>query len=106
MTKTVNYTQEDTNKLIALYDELGNDKMDEIAKEMGKSIPSVRSKLVREGVYVPQDKTVKAKKIDGPSKKDLLAELRALTGGEHDGLMGATKAAIQEIIDLLPKEEE
>ena len=40
------------DSMIEMYNELGNDGLDEIADSLGKSVRSVRSKLVREGVYV------------------------------------------------------
>ena len=50
--KAANYTTEMVDRMIALYSELGNDGVEAIAAELGKPVRSVRSKLVREGVYV------------------------------------------------------
>ena len=47
--KTANYTAEMINQMVDMYNELGNDGLDQIAEEMDKSVRSVRSKLVREG---------------------------------------------------------
>lgn len=93
-----NYTPELTSAIIADY-EAGKD-VAEIAEAIGKSVRSVRSKLVREGVYQAPEKPVKQAKVEGPSKKDLLNELEALVAFDVTGLMGATKAAIADVIAL------
>ena len=72
--KTANYTAEMVDSMIEMYNELGNDGLDEIADSLGKSLRSVRSKLVREGVYVASPKKTAAKQ-DGPSKKEILREI-------------------------------
>jgi hypothetical protein len=73
--------------------------VEELASTLDKPIRSVRSKLVREGVYVAQPRN-KAAKIDGPSKKELLRELEA-HNFVVDGLEGATKEAIARIISVV-----
>ena len=50
--KTANYTAEMVEQMVSMYNELGNDGLDQIAAELDKPVRSVRSKLVREGVYV------------------------------------------------------
>lgn len=107
MTKTPNYTEEDVTKLINLYEDLGNEGMDEITAQFpGKTKNSVRAKLVREGVYVAPEKKAAAKKNEGPTKKDLIAELCKLTGRDHKGIDGITKPALEEIIELLTPEDD
>ena len=59
----------------------------------------MRSKLVREGVYVAKPK-VAAKRDMGPTKKELLKDLEA-TGFEVAGFEGATKEAIVRLIGTL-----
>ena len=59
--KTANYTAEMVDSIIEMYNELGNDGLDEIADSIGKSVRSVRSKLVREGVYVASPKKAASK---------------------------------------------
>ena len=98
--KTVNYTEEMVDKIISMYEDLGNDGMAEIAEAVGRPVRSVRSKLVREGVYVATPKAVKAAKAEGPTKKELLNELENLVSFDVTGLMGATKAAIADVIAL------
>ena len=96
--KQTNYTKEQTEQLVALYQERGNDALEAIAQEMGKTLKSVRAKLVREGVYVAPDKS-KRNDEDGPSKKALVLELSKLTGKELAGIEGATKGSLSELID-------
>jgi hypothetical protein len=98
--KTENYTSEMVDRMIARYEELGNEGIEAIAAELGKPVRSVRSKLVREGVYVAAVKAVKAAKVEGPSKKELINELEALVDFPVDGFMGATKEAIASVIAL------
>ena len=87
--KTVNYTAEMVDSMIEMYNELGNDGLDEIADSLGKSVRSVRSKLVREGVYVASPKKTAAKQ-DGPSKKEILRDIEA-TGFDVSGFEGLRK---------------
>lgn len=97
--KSANYTVEALETMLAMYEELGNDGLDEIAQAIGKPVRSVRSKLVREGVYVASVKgpTVKA---DGPSKKELLRDLEA-KGFDTTGFEGATKIALSRLLGLV-----
>ena len=97
-----NYTPELTAAIVADY-EAGKD-VESIAEAIGKSVRSVRSKLVREGVYVAPEKPVKAAKIEGPTKKEMLRELEELAPFKVDGFMGATKEAIASLIEHLREE--
>lgn len=98
----VNYTPELTESIVAQYQE--GVAVESIAEAIGKSVRSVRSKLVREGVYVAATKPVKAK-VEGPTKKELLRELEATTGFSAEGLEGATKAAIERLMQALQPAE-
>ena len=98
-TKTVNYTEELTAKVISDYQD-GID-LDAIANDIGKSVRSVRSKLVREGVYVVQPKSASAKTSDGPTKKELLNKLESIAPFEINGFMGATKSALADLLGHL-----
>jgi hypothetical protein len=95
--KTANYTAEMVDQIVALYEQLGNDGMEQIAQTVGKPVRSVRSKLVREGVYVASPAKPKAAKVEGPTKKEMLIALEAIAPFPVDGLMGATKEAIADI---------
>tara|TARA_B100001778_G_scaffold288755_1_gene257280 strand:+ start:37 stop:393 length:357 start_codon:yes stop_codon:yes gene_type:complete len=92
-----NYTTEMVEQAVTMYQDLGNDGLAQIAEAIGKNVRSVRSKLVREGVYVASPKTSAAKR-EGPTKKELLHQLEAVAPFEVDGFMGATKSAIGDLI--------
>jgi hypothetical protein len=99
--KTANYTDMQVGRMIEMYNELGNEGLEEIAAALSKSVRSVRSKLVREGVYVAAQKAPKVAKDSGPSKKELLNDLEAIVGFDVTGFTGATKPALQALIDRL-----
>ena len=90
--KTPNYTDEMVNTAVSMYEDLGNDGLDQIAGAVGKSVRSVRSKLVREGVYIAAPKKVTVKQ-DGPSKKEILRSIENI-GFDVAGFEGATKSAL------------
>lgn len=96
--KTANYTPEMVEQLLTMYEELGNDGIEQIAETLSKPVRSVRSKLVKEGVYVASPKTVS--KVNGPSKKELLRDIEAL-GFEVEGFEGATKVALSRLLGLV-----
>lgn len=97
--KTTNYSAEMVDSMVAMYEELGNDGLDQIAAELDKTVRSVRSKLVREGVYVASPKKVAAKQ-EGPSKKEILREIES-NGFDVSGFEGATKAALSRLISVV-----
>lgn len=105
MAKEANYTQEMTEKVVSMYQELGNEGLEAIGEAVGKSVKSVRSKLVREGAYVAPDKPVRERKEDGPSKKELVGQLTAMTGVNLAGIEGANKGALSELISYLATRE-
>lgn len=98
--KKVNYSDEDLAKLRELYLEKGNDGLESIAEALGKSLRSIRAKLVREGLYVAPEKSAKVAKVEGPSKKELLLVLDA-KGIDPKGFEGASKDAIARVIALV-----
>ena len=93
----VNYTPEMTQLIVEDYN--SGVSVEDIAAKVVKSVRSVRSKLVREGVYVAKPKVV-SRKVEGPTKKELLVELSA-TGYDVSGLEGATKDAIARLMVAL-----
>lgn len=98
MAKAVNYTPELTASIVEQY-QSGVDVAD-IAASIDKSVRSVRSKLVREGVYIAAPKAASKKQM-GPTKKELLIELEQVAPFSVDGFMGATKEAINDLIKHL-----
>ena len=95
MAKAINYSPELTASIISDYQ--SGVSVEDIATQIEKSVRSVRSKLVREGVYVSQPK-VSARKSDEPTKKELLNELEAVYPFDVNGLTGATKDAIKDLL--------
>jgi hypothetical protein len=93
----VNYTDEMVNTAKTFYAENGNEGMSELAVLLGRSVRSVRAKLVREGVYVADVKPEPKPKDDGPTKAELLEAIEA-TGFDADGLKGATSAALVRVL--------
>ena len=89
-----NYSAEMTAKIVSDYQ--NGVAVEAIAESIEKSVRSVRSKLVREGVYVAKPKA-KSTKVMGPTKKELLKDLEA-TGFDVAGFEGATKEAIERLI--------
>lgn len=90
--KSPNYTDEMVTTAVSMYEDLGNAGLDQIAEAIGKNVRSVRSKLVREGVYMATPKQA-TRKVDGPSKKELLRDIES-NGFDVSGFEGATKAAL------------
>ena len=91
MAQKVNYTPEMTTQIVDAYS-AGMDNA-EIADSIGKTVRSVRSKLVREGVYVAQPKKV-TRKVEGPSKKEILRD-------DVKGFEGATKEALTRLLGMV-----
>ena len=93
--KNVNYTPELTAQIVDQYQQ-GVD-VEAIAAAIDKSVRSVRSKLVREGVYIAKPKTT-TRKANEPTKKELLNKLEDVAPFPVEGFMGATKEAINELL--------
>lgn len=98
------YTEEEVSTLIELYEQYGTEGLDSIAEIMHKPVRSIRSKLVKEGIYVPAVKVVARK--TGPSKKELLNELEDIVGFDTTGFSGATKDVLSSLIVYLDKEQD
>ena len=99
----VNYSEELTAAIVQRY--TAGETVETIAESIGKAVRSVRSKLVREGVYVAAEKAPAAKREEGPTKKELLRDLESLA--PHlpiDGFLNATKEALTALIDHLQSE--
>ena len=101
MAKNTNYTDDQVQSITEMYNELGNDGLDQIAESVSKTVRSIRAKLVREGVYVAPLKSATRK--DGPTKKELLRALEVNIGEDIDvtNFMGATKQGIQYLVNTL-----
>ena len=97
MAQKVNYTPEMTTQIVDAYS--SGMAITEIADRVGKSARSVRSKLVREGVYVAQPKKV-TRKVEGPTKKEILRDLQG-AGFDVKGFEGATKEALTRLLGMV-----
>ncbi len=102
--KAENYPAEVLARVLSEYE--AGVSVEQIADSIGKSVRSVRSKLVREGVYVAAPKAAKAKREEGPTKKELLRELEAVAPFAVEGFQNATKEAIAALIAHLETEAE
>jgi len=100
MAKIANYTQELTAQIVDQYQ--AGVSVEDLAASIEKSVRSVRSKLVREGVYVAKPKAT-ARKSDEPTKKELLNELETVYPFDVNGLTGATKDAIKDLLTHFAK---
>ncbi len=94
--KAPNYTDEMVVAITESYQ--AGTPLEEIAEAIGKSVKSVRSKLICENVWIPVEK--KAKKPKKPTKKELFNRLEEIDpNAPIDGLKGAKIDAIAWIID-------
>nr|NDG08408.1 hypothetical protein [Oxalobacteraceae bacterium] len=99
--KAVNYTPEQTAKIIADYQ--AGVAVEQIAQAMGKTVRSIVAKLSREKVYVA--KTYVSKTGEKPVKKDVTADaigaILRLSENDIDSLTKANKSALKAIFDAL-----
>ncbi len=110
MIKLAKYTQNEIDTVKRMYAELredqGNRCLDEIAEVVGRTVGSVRSKLVQEREYVKNVKPASQPKDEGPTKAELIDRFVATVGKfeNRDGLKAATKATLFELIELVTPE--
>jgi len=95
--KVVNYSPEMTAAIVEQYQ--NGVEIDAIAASIEKSVRSVRSKLVREGVYVAKPKA-SARKQEGPTKKEILRDIEEV-GFDVSGFEGATKEALTRLMAVV-----
>jgi ATP-dependent Lon protease len=104
-TKTVNYTPEQTLKMVADYQ--AGATVETLAKELGKTVRSIVAKLSREKVY--QAKTYVSKSGETPVKKDahadFIGEALGLTESDTESLTKANKVALAKIADFIRAEK-
>jgi len=103
--KTVNYTPEQTARMVADYE--AGMTVDAIAEALGKTVRSVVAKLSREKVYVA--KAYKTKSGETPIKKDVHADFignaLGLTEADTESLTKANKIALMKIADFIKAEK-
>ena len=99
--KAVNYTPEQTAKIIADYQ--AGVAVEQIAQAMGKTVRSIVAKLSREKVYIA--KQYVSKTGEKPVKKDVTADaigaILRLSENDIDSLTKANKSALKAIFDAL-----
>jgi Tfp pilus assembly protein PilP len=99
--KTVNYTAEQTAKMIADYQ--SGFSVETIAENLGKTVRSVVAKLSREKVY--KAKTYVSKTGEKPVKKDVHADaigsILRLNENDIESLTKANKNALEAIFSAL-----
>jgi len=103
--KAVNYTAEQTAKMVADYQ--AGTTVETIAEKLGKTVRSVVAKLSREKVYVA--KTYVSKTGEAVVKKDTVAdyigEALGLTESDTESLTKANKNALKAIADFIKAEK-
>ena len=103
--KTVNYTPEQTAKMVADYQ--AGVTVESMAEALGKSVRSIVAKLWREGVY--QKKVYKTKTGEAVVKKDAWAdyigEALGLSEADTESLTKANKTALAKIADFIKAEK-
>jgi len=99
--KAVNYTPEQTAKIIADYQ--AGVPVAEIASALGKTVRSIVAKLSREKVYIA--KSYVNKNGEKPVKKDVTADaigaILRLSENDIESLTKANKSALKAIFDAL-----
>jgi hypothetical protein len=99
--KTVNYTADQTQSLIADYQ--SGVAVEQLAMQFGKSVRSIVAKLSREGVY--QKKQYKTKTGESVVKKDSVADaigaILRLPENDIESLTKCNKSALKAIFDAL-----
>ena len=103
--KTVNYTPEQTARMVADYQ--AGTSVEMLAETFGKTVRSVVAKLSREKVYVAKE--YKTKSGETPIKKDVhadfIGEMLGLTEADTESLTKANKVALAKIADFIKAEK-
>jgi hypothetical protein len=103
--KNVNYTDEQTSELVAAYEaaetpEARDAVVEEFAETFGKTVRSIRAKLVREGVYVK--KAYKTKTGGKPETKEgVVCDIAAILGVDADAKLGGLEKANKGALQLI-----
>jgi len=105
--KMANYTEAEVSKMIEAYNMANNDverkdTVEKLAGAMGRTVASVRAKLVAAGVYVKQT-TKGGAKAQSPAKKVFADGIRTMLGTTHPlkSLDNMTKADLEILTDVI-----
>lgn len=101
--KTPNYTESQVRDMISAYQTApGDATVDKLAKDLAKTRRSIIAKLTHLGIYQKPVAAPKTLKDEGPTKKDLLAQLEeADPTFPIDGITPATKEAIAAVLAIV-----
>lgn len=104
--KVANYSAEAVETLKTYNPEAGNKaELARLSEAVGKSVPSVRSKLSTMGLYVAEVKATKASTGNKASIVESIVEAGVeLNAAEMEGLQNATKAPLEKILAALTVE--
>lgn len=99
--KTVNYTPEQTTKMVADY--AAGVTVETIAAELGKTVRSVVAKLSREKVYKAKEYKTKtgAPVVKKDAHADAIGAILKMTEAEIESLTKANKTALEKIFGAL-----
>ena len=98
MAQAPNYTEDMVVEMKELYANGEGMSVEDLAEKFSKTTNSIRSKLVKEGVYRRPEKP-KTVKRQGPSKKEILASLAPHIGNKTcDGLVNAKKDSLADLL--------
>jgi len=100
-TKAVNYTPEQTQKMVADY--LAGVTAETIAESLGKTVRSVVAKLSREGVYKAKTYTTKTGQpvVKKDAHADAIGAILKMSENEIESLTKANKTALEKIFQAL-----
>lgn len=103
--KTVNYTPEQTAKMIADYS--AGVTVETLANELGKSVRSIVAKLSREGQYKKKTYTTKTGEavVKKDAHADYIGQALGLTEADTESLTKANKIALKAIADFIKAEK-
>ena len=104
-TKNVNYTAEQTARMVADYQ--AGITVEAIATTLGKSVRSVVAKLSREKVYIAKTYTTKNGEavVKKDAHADFIAQALGLSEADADSLTKANKTALAKIVDFIKAEK-
>lgn len=103
--KTVNYTPEQTQKMVADYQ--SGVTVEAMAEALGKSVRSIVAKLSREGVYKKKTYTTKTGEpvVKKDAWADYIGEALGLSEADTESLTKANKTALAKIADFIKAEK-
>lgn len=101
-----NFSEDDVNYMKDRYGEAKNQEerslaVDEIAKKLGKTPSSIRSKLVKEKIYISAVRTSKVTKGKPETKESMVGRIEETLDMESGSLVGLEKAPKLVLLNLL-----